>query len=178
MATVPSTAVVIVPTGVPTDGFSTIDIGTVRQATITVGAPGPKITNAPGSLVAVGAGNCPNGFSTCGPQYNGGCCRFGRQCGPSYCPVSNGGTGTATITTNGLCPGGWYECPASVSGGCCPSGYGCGALVCPAAVTGAPAAQKLAPVGDAGGSVYGDRWNIGKITGLAFVSAFSILLLF
>ncbi|KAF3936469.1 hypothetical protein ABW19_dt0207887 [Dactylella cylindrospora] len=166
---IPSSAIVIQPTangGSTTEGFSTINISTVRPATLptATGQPGPKITNAPGQHITV-AGGCPAGFSSCGAEFNGGCCRFGRVCGVSYCPVGTATTSAVqtitTITTNGACPGGWYQCPASVQGGCCPSAYGCGVYNCPAVITQdgvivvittAPAAQKVSPVGNPNGS--------------------------
>ncbi|KAF3119811.1 hypothetical protein TWF703_003016 [Orbilia oligospora] len=108
-------------------GFSTIDIATVTAATITGNntQDAPKITNAPGNILSLN--NCPNGWLTCGAEFGGGCCRFGRDCGVGYCPVptddgSNESTGVATVTTNNGCPSGWLQCPAEVQGGCCPSG--------------------------------------------------------
>ncbi|KAJ6260344.1 hypothetical protein Dda_4570 [Drechslerella dactyloides] len=110
----------------PTEGFSTI--GTLTVAGVNTQGDA-KITNAPGALVAVNGGGCPAGFSQCGAEFNGGCCRAGRACGVSYCPVvqevvnsvpNGGGPGVVTITTtaggvvnvgetgdNGLCPTSW-----------------------------------------------------------------------
>ncbi|EPS37330.1 hypothetical protein H072_8993 [Dactylellina haptotyla CBS 200.50] len=125
--TVGTSAVVVATTATttgityPTDGFSTIDIGTVNPASVNT-QPAPKITDAPGAILSVG--NCPGGWLACGPQFNNGCCRVGRDCGVNYCPVGTG-TGSVnsitTVTTNGACPGNWFECPASLSGGCCPT---------------------------------------------------------
>ncbi|KAK6535240.1 hypothetical protein TWF694_001707 [Orbilia ellipsospora] len=161
---------VVQATGItyPTSGFSTIDIATVTAATAGNTQPAPKITTAPGAFLNIAS--CPAGWLACGAQFGGGCCRVGRNCGTSYCPVavggvtgsnSGGGSGSVlTLTTNGACPGGWFECPASASGGCCPSGYGCGVLNCPATTTQnggvvvistAPAAQKVSPIVKNGG---------------------------
>ncbi|KAF3905874.1 hypothetical protein AA313_de0208856 [Arthrobotrys entomopaga] len=161
--TIPTSAVEVTGITYPTSGFSTIDIATVTDATAAENtAPAPKITNAPGALLNVP--NCPAGWLACGAQFNGGCCRVGRDCGTSYCPVGAGGgnggsSDIVTLTTNGACPGGWFECPLSVSRGCCPSGYGCGVLNCPATTTvnggvvvvsTAPAAAKVSPVKNGG----------------------------
>ncbi|KAK6359517.1 hypothetical protein TWF696_000673 [Orbilia brochopaga] len=172
-----SGGVVINPSTIvyPTEGFSTI--GTLTIAGVN-SQDAPKITDAPGAVIAVGnGGSCPAGFSSCGAEFNGGCCRLGRACGVSYCPVAvevvnTVGTGVVTVTTtagngngggggggggdNGGCPTSWYSCPATLAGGCCPSGYGCGSFNCPAlvtvngvevAVTTAAAVQKVSPVG-------------------------------
>ena len=86
--------------------------------------------------------DCPTGFYACSAFYVGGCCRTGRDCSSTSCPVvqsttlvSDGQTIVAptgsgiTANTNGLrgtCPTGWALCPTSEGGGCCPSGYACG----------------------------------------------------
>ncbi|KAF3922175.1 hypothetical protein ABW21_db0205117 [Orbilia brochopaga] len=104
----------------PTEGFSTI--GTLTLAALN-SQNGPKITDAPGAVVAGNSGSCPAGFSSCGAEFNGGCCRLGRACGVSYCPVAvqvvdTVPTGVVTLTTtagnggggdNGGCPASWIR---------------------------------------------------------------------
>ncbi|KAK6338349.1 hypothetical protein TWF730_002412 [Orbilia blumenaviensis] len=164
-------------------GFSTIDTATITPATVARNntQDAPKITNALGNILILN--NCPNGWLTCGPEFGGGCCRFGRACGVGYCPVptdteSNSVTGVVTVTTNNGCPAGWLNCPPEVQGGCCPSGYGCGIYNCPATttqdgvvvvVTTAAAAQKLSPVGrGAGARTKGEVWGSRVLIGWIF----------
>lgn len=88
---------------------------------------------------------CPTGYYTCAAQYNGGCCRVGRDCGITDCPervitISNGDTGAGGVVTTALasCASGWQTCGGSVGGGCCPVGYQCGVTNCPAVTIGGP----------------------------------------
>ncbi|OQE37906.1 hypothetical protein PENCOP_c009G06742 [Penicillium coprophilum] len=83
---------------------------------------------------------CPTGFYACSAVYHGGCCRTGRDCDTTSCPV----TPSTTITSNGVtivapvatttehsggsrCAQGWFHCADTVGGGCCPMGFACGA---------------------------------------------------
>ncbi|KAJ5494590.1 hypothetical protein N7463_010677 [Penicillium fimorum] len=83
---------------------------------------------------------CPTGFYACSAVYHGGCCRTGRDCDTTSCPI----TASTTITSNGVtivapvatttehsdenrCAQGWFYCADTVGGGCCPMGFACGA---------------------------------------------------
>ncbi|KAJ5562170.1 hypothetical protein N7461_000931 [Penicillium sp. DV-2018c] len=83
---------------------------------------------------------CPTGFYACSAVYHGGCCRTGRNCDSTSCPVissttvvSDGVTivapvATPTESTGGnQCAKGWFHCADTVGGGCCPTGFACGA---------------------------------------------------
>ncbi|GAD96654.1 GPI anchored protein [Paecilomyces variotii No. 5] len=88
---------------------------------------------------------CPTGFYACSAVYHGGCCRTGRNCDTTSCPISSSSTFTSdgrTIvvpagTTTGSaasgsntgaarCASGWFSCADTAGGGCCPTGFACG----------------------------------------------------
>ncbi|KAL2832056.1 hypothetical protein BDW59DRAFT_114903 [Aspergillus cavernicola] len=86
---------------------------------------------------------CPTGFYACAAVYQGGCCRTGRNCDTTSCPVIPSTTivsddrtivvpvettSTASSEASGprQCASGWFSCADTVGGGCCPSGYACG----------------------------------------------------
>lgn len=83
------------------------------------------------------ASNCPTGFYQCSAYDHLGCCRVGRDCGLTSCPVASS---TLAVNSNGVtvnvipsgtgdaggCAMGWFSCAAGQGGGCCPSGYACG----------------------------------------------------
>lgn len=83
---------------------------------------------------------CPTGFYACSAVYLGGCCRTGRDCDTTSCPI----TSSTTIVSDGVtiiapvatttqhsggnrCAQGWFHCADTVGGGCCPIGFACGA---------------------------------------------------
>jgi hypothetical protein len=83
---------------------------------------------------------CPTGFYACSAVYHGGCCRTGRDCDTTSCPVtssttiiSDGVTIVAPVATTtelaggNRCAKGWFHCADTVGGGCCPVGFACGA---------------------------------------------------
>ncbi|KAH8687768.1 hypothetical protein BGZ60DRAFT_394417 [Tricladium varicosporioides] len=88
--------------------------------------------------------SCPVAFYACSATYGGGCCRTGRDCAVTSCPVTSSTTiissgqtivvpvGTAATVTSptGSCATGWSSCAASVGGNCCPSGFACGIASC------------------------------------------------
>ncbi|KAJ5145493.1 uncharacterized protein N7515_000057 [Penicillium bovifimosum] len=82
---------------------------------------------------------CPTGFYACSAVYHGGCCRTGRDCDTTSCPVtvsttivSDGVTIVAPVATptgpagGNQCARGWFHCADTVGGGCCPVGFACG----------------------------------------------------
>ncbi|KAJ5429336.1 hypothetical protein N7491_006352 [Penicillium cf. griseofulvum] len=82
---------------------------------------------------------CPTGFYACSAVYHGGCCRTGRDCDTTSCPItpsttiiSNGVTIVAPVATTtehsggNRCAQGWFHCADTVGGGCCPMGFACG----------------------------------------------------
>lgn len=96
------------------------------------------VTTSESTETGGGASSCPTGFYACSAVYQGGCCRTGRDCDTTSCPVvssttmvSNGRTIVApapTMTGGGgrRCAQGWFSCADTVGGGCCPTGFACG----------------------------------------------------
>lgn len=96
-------------------------------------------TTSKGTSEATGGGSsCPTGFYACSAVYQGGCCRTGRDCDTTSCPVVS----STTMITDGRtivvpaptmtggdgrrCAQGWFSCADTVGGGCCPTGFACG----------------------------------------------------
>lgn len=161
------------------------DICPEQSSTGTVAAPvRPTSANPPPPDAS--ATGCPTGFYACSAFYQGGCCRFGRDCAPTSCPSdaattliddnsvtiiappSRGLSANSILT--GACATGWSTCAASDGGGCCPIGYVCGNS-CTATATGSglTASQigKLAPNGAAHGVA---------VTRLAIIMALVVVL--
>ncbi|KAL1964266.1 hypothetical protein VTN77DRAFT_7086 [Rasamsonia byssochlamydoides] len=97
------------------------------------------------TTITSAASVCPTGFYACSAVYQGGCCRIGRDCDTTSCPVTSSTTvlnsdgvtvvvpvPTASTATGGSCASGWFSCAATVGGGCCPSGFACGSSSCTA----------------------------------------------
>ncbi|PQE10930.1 GPI anchored protein [Rutstroemia sp. NJR-2017a WRK4] len=125
------------------------------------------------SSTSSGDDTCPTGFYACSAQYQGGCCRTGRNCDTTSCVptssttlLSSGitiavpvGTAATVTTATGTCATGWSSCAASVGGDCCPSGFECGTASCSS--VGASATQlrgKETPGG--AGSLKVDGWLV------------------
>jgi progranulin len=147
----------------PTDRACGRDICPEQTSTATVAAP-VRPTSGDPTPSDTSITGCPTGFYACSAFYQGGCCRFGRDCAPTSCPTSatatllddNGVTVIATTSSElsansiltGACATGWSSCAASDGGGCCPTGYVCGSsCTATATVPGLQASQvgKLAP---------------------------------
>ncbi|OJJ49613.1 hypothetical protein ASPZODRAFT_156707 [Penicilliopsis zonata CBS 506.65] len=113
---------------------------------------------------------CPTGFYACSAVYQGGCCRTGRDCDTTSCPitssstiVSDGVTVVVPVTTStnsggggsGSCASGWFSCADTVGGGCCPTGFVCGAS-CTATASTATGTVAKEQAGSAGNAVAPD----------------------
>jgi hypothetical protein len=139
-------------------------------------------TTTDSSTTSSGDDTCPTGFYACSAQYQGGCCRTGRNCDTTSClPTSSTtllssgitiavpvGTAATVTSATGTCATGWSSCAASVGGDCCPSGFECGTASCSS--VGASATQlrgKETPGG--AGSLVVDRWLVleGLLVGWA-----------
>ena len=110
-------------------------------------------TRSQSSLISMG---CPTGFYACDAYYLGGCCRTGRDCQSTSCPVISSVT---PVLTNGVtvveptgCPAGWFTCAATDGGQCCPSGHVCG-VSCTPTGTASGTIAKYRPASD------GSRWQ-------------------
>ncbi|KAJ5926409.1 hypothetical protein N7516_008182 [Penicillium verrucosum] len=104
-------------------------------------APPARPTNlSTVTSVTHGSDVCPTGFYACSAVYQGGCCRTGRDCDTTSCPItssttiiSDGVTIVVPVATTTQYPGGnrcaqgWFHCADTVGGGCCPMGFACGA---------------------------------------------------
>ncbi len=147
----------------PTDRACGRDICPEQSSTATIAAP-VRPTSGDSTTPDASITGCPTGFYACSAFYQGGCCRFGRDCAPTSCPTSgtttliddNGVTVIATTSSGlsansiltGACATGWSSCAASDGGGCCPTGYVCGnSCTATATASGLQASQvgKLAP---------------------------------
>jgi hypothetical protein len=132
-------------TSIPqTSASSTTSSKTTSQSSSTTTndslTPPARPTNlSTATSVTQGDDICPTGFYACSAVYHGGCCRTGRNCDTTSCPVtssttiiSDGVTIVAPVatTTGGStgnhCAKGWFHCADTVGGGCCPQGYACG----------------------------------------------------
>ncbi|KAF2223607.1 hypothetical protein BDZ85DRAFT_261887 [Elsinoe ampelina] len=142
-------------------------------------APSPSTTSAPANA------GCPTAFYRCSAYYVGGCCRVGRDCASTSCPVGSSTTvvgngdrtivapaGATTAALVGNCQSGWATCAASVGGGCCPSGFVCGAADCTATASGQANVGKEAP--NTATRLAGLEWTIFI---LAVVSGVGMVLL-
>ncbi len=148
----------------PTDRACGRDVCPELSSTATVGAPVRPTSDVPTTAAGASITGCPTGFYACSAFYQGGCCRFGRDCAPTSCPTNptttlidaNSVTIIATISSGlsantiltGACATGWSTCAASNGGGCCPTGYACGSsCTATATASGLQASQvgKLAP---------------------------------
>ncbi|KAJ5951259.1 uncharacterized protein N7479_009672 [Penicillium vulpinum] len=103
-------------------------------------APPARPTNlSTVTSVTRGEDVCPTGFYACSAVHHGGCCRTGRDCDTTSCPItysttmiSNDVTIVAPVATTtaqsggNRCAQGWFHCADTVGGGCCPMGYACG----------------------------------------------------
>lgn len=173
----------------PTSRACGRDICPELSSTATVDAPVRPTSDVPSTLTSdASITGCPTGFYACSAFYQGGCCRFGRDCAPTSCPTgattalidSNGVTIIAT-TSNGLtansiltgaCATGWSSCAATNGGGCCPTGYVCGSsCTISATVSGLQASQvgKLAPNGAV-------RQSLGFTTAFGIGSVYLVLI--
>lgn len=150
----------------PTDRACGRDTCPELSSTGTVGAPVRPTSDTPTTTSDASITGCPTGFYACSAFYQGGCCRYGRDCAPTSCP---GSVLTTLIDSNGLsivvtassdlsanpiltgaCATGWSTCATSDGGGCCPTGYVCGSsCTATATVSGLQASEvgKLAPSG-------------------------------
>lgn len=113
--------------------------------------------------------SCPTGFYACSAVYQGGCCRTGRDCDTTSCPVvssttivSDGRTivAPAPTMTGGArrCAQGWFSCADTVGGGCCPTGFACGSSC--SATGGSETTLAKTPPDSAGSRV---SWKKGKM---------------
>lgn len=96
------------------------------------------VTTSESTETGGGASSCPTGFYACSAVYQGGCCRTGRDCDTTSCPVVSSTTMVSndrtivvpapTMTGGGgrRCAQGWFSCADTVGGGCCPTGFACG----------------------------------------------------
>ncbi|KAJ9273067.1 hypothetical protein DTO212C5_652 [Paecilomyces variotii] len=121
---------------------------------------------------------CPTGFYACSAVYHGGCCRTGRNCDTTSCPITSSstftsdgrtivvpaGSTTGTAASSGgtgvaRCASGWFSCADTAGGGCCPSGFACGtscmATAGSSATGSVPKAQPQQPVAPNSGSPMG-----------------------
>ncbi|KAL1874970.1 hypothetical protein Plec18167_005638 [Paecilomyces lecythidis] len=153
----------LVPPARPTS-VSTI---TTEESSSTTGTT----TSAPSGSV------CPTGFYACSAVYHGGCCRTGRNCDTTSCPITSSSTFTSdgrTIvvpagTTTGSaasgsgtgvarCASGWFSCADTAGGGCCPTGFACGtscmATAGSSATGSVPKAQPEQPAPNGGSAVF------------------------
>ncbi|KAF4551731.1 Hypothetical protein D9617_12g036200 [Elsinoe fawcettii] len=143
----------------------------------TASAPPPSTTAPPNQ-------GCPTAFYRCSAYYVGGCCRVGRDCASTSCPVGASTTlvansdrtivapAGASLGVAGNCGAGWSTCAASIGGGCCPSGYLCGVSDCTATVSGQSNVGKEAP--SAATRLVGLEWVILTV---ALVSGVGMVLL-
>ncbi|PQE19125.1 gpi anchored protein [Rutstroemia sp. NJR-2017a BBW] len=128
--------VVIVTTTRITTALGVVPVRPTGETTTT--------TTTDPSPTSSGDDTCPTGFYACSAQYQGGCCRTGRNCDTTSCVptssttlLSSGitiavpvGTAATVTTATGTCATGWSSCAASVGGDCCPSGFECGTASC------------------------------------------------
>ena len=99
-----------------------IDVGEEMEAAPPATAP---LTGSPNT-------ECPVGFSKCGDEVGGGCCREGRSCQSTACPAADQpATVVAPAPQEAVCAAGWKSCDNYEGGGCCPEGYSCGVRNCP-----------------------------------------------
>jgi len=107
-------------------------------------ATGPSFVFPTTSSPPQDTGACPTGFYACSAYYRGGCCRTGRNCQTTDCPITSSttlisdgltlvvpaGSAAALNSPTGECATGWSSCAASLGGNCCPTGYECGTASC------------------------------------------------
>ncbi len=148
----------------PTNRACGRDVCPELSSTATIGAPVRPTSVISTTTSDASIRGCPTGFYACSAFYQGGCCRFGRDCAPTSCPTSalttlidNNSVKVIATTSNGLtanriltgaCATGWSSCAATNGGGCCPTGYACGSsCTATATVSGLQASEvgKLAP---------------------------------
>ncbi|TVY26647.1 hypothetical protein LHYA1_G004086 [Lachnellula hyalina] len=134
---------------------------TTTSASSATGVAPVRPTSATSTTTSsTGPTQCPTGFYACDAYYAGGCCRTGRDCQTTSCPVASSTTiistgvtvvvpvgSAATVNSpTGACASGWASCAASDGGNCCPSGWQCGAMSCSSiSPTSTAVAQKDSP---------------------------------
>lgn len=107
---------------------------------------------------------CPTGFYACSAVYQGGCCRTGRDCETTSCPVTSSTTVVSSGVTvvvpapnmtprGGHCAQGWFSCADTAGGGCCPRGFACGSSC--SATAGSTKVPKLPPQKAGSGRTWG-----------------------
>ncbi|KAH6683216.1 hypothetical protein B0J14DRAFT_623175 [Halenospora varia] len=123
--------------------------------------------------------SCPVAFYACSATYGGGCCRTGRDCAVTSCPITSSttiissgqtivvpvGTAATVNSPTGACARGWSTCAASVGGNCCPSGFACGTAVCSSiSSTQTSVVQKGSP-------------SMGARTGMSYILQVGVILM-
>ncbi|EAW07868.1 putative GPI anchored protein [Aspergillus clavatus NRRL 1] len=184
-----STATRIVPPQTTQASTSSSSSSTSSTSSGTTGEPVPPAPPArPTSLSTETTSQtsqteslCPTGFYACSAFYQGGCCRTGRDCDTTSCPVRASSTitsndrtivvpaqTTGAVSGTGRCASGWFSCADTVGGGCCPSGFACGSsctTVASASATGTVA--KSAP--DSAGSRLSGRTTWRVVLGMTWM---------
>ncbi|KAI1091869.1 hypothetical protein F5B19DRAFT_492932 [Rostrohypoxylon terebratum] len=153
-------------------------------------SPLPTTTTPPSTQISASTSYCPTGFYACLAREGGGCCRTGRDCSTTSCPVAatssttivnaNGATVVvplsdaqavaATATGTATCASGWFLCGEEDGGptpGCCPDGYGCGTASCTlSASTATETVMKHLPSSGAAAAAAGVWVNAGLLAGV------------
>ncbi|KAL2817851.1 hypothetical protein BJX63DRAFT_419468 [Aspergillus granulosus] len=185
--TLTTTTVETVPTVTSTSTSTTTTSDTSSDSTSSASptstsdlSPPDRPTSLSTSTTSSTESSCPTGFYACAAIYQGGCCRTGRDCDTTSCPVRPSTTivsddrtivipeATTTAASSegdgpGRCASGWFTCADTVGGGCCPSGYACGEENCtaiPTASTSGTVAKEEPAAPSNSGSRAKSRWGM------------------
>jgi len=132
---------------IPTTQTTTLTIISSSLSTITAAVPPVRPTgNSESTSTSTMILDCPINYYRCSAYDAGGCCRVGRDCSSTSCPIissttittQNGQTVIIPVTTTTLsklskgCAKNWSSCDSNLGGGCCPTGFICGTISCTA----------------------------------------------